>query len=938
MNTSLFSKTPSVTVLDNRGLTTRYIAYHRHPSIKDVTNERIIRHQYDARGFLKQSSDPRLYDAKRVNFSYLTDLAGTVLETVSADAGVTVSLNDAAGRPFLSISNIRVAEEENGDKSQAITRTWQYEDTALAGRLLSITEQPTGASYRITERFVYAGNTDAEKALNLAGQCVSHYDTAGLLQTDSVALTGTLLSVTRRLLKNMDNPDTVADWQGENASAWNTLLENNAYTTLTTADATGEMLTTVDAKGNKQCVAYDVAGMLSGSWLTLKDGAQQMIVTSLSYSAAGQKQREEQGNGVVTLYTYEPQTQRLTGIKTARPAGHAAGAKILQDLHYEYDPVGNVLSVSNDAEKTRYWRNQKVMAENTYSYDSLYQLVSATGREMANAGQQSRCMPSAAIPLLADDAYTQYIRTYTYDIAGNLTQISHRAPATYNHFTTNLTVSNRSNRAVLSTLTENPAEVDTLFTAGGQQMWLQQGQQLDWTWRNELKKATPVTRDGDADDKESYGYDSSNQRVFKVSMQKTGNGVQTRRVLYLPQLELRTMDYDEKETERFQVITVGEAGRAQVRILHWESGKPEEMSNNQLRYSYDNLVGSSGLELDGDGNIISMEEYYPYGGTAIWTARSAIEADYKTLHYTGKERDATGLYYYGYRYYQLWVCRWLSADPAGAVDGLNLFRMCRNNPVTLEDKDGRVPTMGTIPDKTPLTEIFQWGDIVYGLDQPREKSLSALSSAGFKRKEAIKPQAKGILKSIRQSFRKAKEKTNIIIQNDITNAVWDVGKPKEYSDDKTISKQLNDPERGIHFRQFIGSHKKYNVIEQEEATKLMADPSKVMQFGVSLWKKTSKAGLEFQLLVRKKTLHFMTDRIGDDIGMVISKKGYGASITSSELRWLYRHRDLPEVRSNLIFYRDGKKISHEEIFGNSEWKNYHPKNQYTQKEKRVSLH
>ncbi|WP_283255166.1 RHS repeat domain-containing protein, partial [Enterobacter cloacae] len=134
-----------------------------------------------------------------------------------------------------------------------------------------------------------------------------------------------------------------------------------------------------------------------------------------------------------------------------------------------------------------------------------------------------------------------------------------------------------------------------------------------------------------------------------------------------------------------------EAGRAQVRMLHWTGGKPGDISNDQVRYSYDNLTGSSGLELDGDGNVISAEEYYPYGGTAILTARSVVEADYKTIRYSGKERDATGLYYYGYRYYQPWAGRWLSADPAGTVDGMNLFRMVRNNPLRYFDEDGLAP-------------------------------------------------------------------------------------------------------------------------------------------------------------------------------------------------------------------------------------------------------
>jgi insecticidal toxin complex protein TccC len=174
------------------------------------------------------------------------------------------------------------------------------------------------------------------------------------------------------------------------------------------------VLTTTYAKGNTQRGAYDVAALLSGSWLTMKDGAEQATVRFLTYSAAGQKLHEVHGNGVVTTYTYEAETQRLTGIKTERPVGHTGGAKILQDLHYEYDPVGNVLKITNDAEETHFWRNLKVVPVNTYFYDSLYQLVTATGREMASTGQQGRSLPSATVPLATDSsAYTSYTRTYS---------------------------------------------------------------------------------------------------------------------------------------------------------------------------------------------------------------------------------------------------------------------------------------------------------------------------------------------------------------------------------------------------------------------------------------------------------------------------------------------------------------------------------------------
>ncbi|MEJ8321651.1 RHS repeat domain-containing protein [Kosakonia sacchari] len=673
MSTSPFSKTPSVSVIDNRGLAVRNIAYHRHPDTPQSTDERITRHQFDARGFLTRSADPRLHNTGLANFIWLTDLSGDVLRTQSVDAGITINLNDASGRLFTSVSNIRATDDGAEDRSLLVIRRWQYEDVSMPGRPLSVTEQIADAAARIAERFVYAGNTEAEQALNLAAVCVSHYDPAGLLSTNSVSLSGVPLSVTRQLLPD----DAEADWQGADVSAWNDLLAGETYTTLSTVDAAGNVLTTTDAKGNIQRVAFNVTGLLKGSWLTVNGGSEQVIVKSLTYSAAGQKLREEHGNGVVTTYSYEAETQRLVGIKTER----VSAAKVLQDLRYEYDPVGNVLVITNDAEETRFWRNQEVVPENTYAYDSLYQLVSASGREMASAVQQNSSLP--AYSSFDDATYTNYSRIYTYDNAGNLTKIQHSAPASGNNYTVNMTVSDRSNRAVISTLTENPADVEALFTAGGQQKQLLPGQSLLWTARQELQKVTPVTRYGAADDSERYRYDASSQRVLKITTRLTGNSTQTKKVIYLPGLELRS-----SAAEELQVITVGVAGRAQVRVLHWESGQPAGISNNQVRYSYDNLTGSGSLEVDASGELISQEEYYPYGGTALFAARSQLEADYKILRYSGKEQDTTGLYYYGYRYYQPWAGRWLSADPADTVDGLNLFSMVQNNPVTLEDNDG----------------------------------------------------------------------------------------------------------------------------------------------------------------------------------------------------------------------------------------------------------
>jgi insecticidal toxin complex protein TccC len=135
------------------------------------------------------------------------------------------------------------------------------------------------------------------------------------------------------------------------------------------------------------------------------------------------------------------------------------------------------------------------------------------------------------------------------------------------------------------------------------------------------------------------------------------------------------------------VITLP-GGHGSVRCLHWVSGKPAKIADDQLRYSLDDHLDSCALELDQQAQVISEEGYYPFGATAWYARGSEVDVDYKTIRYSGKEMDDSGLYYYGARYYAPWLQRWVSADPAGAVDGLNLYAMVGNNPLLYVDKSG----------------------------------------------------------------------------------------------------------------------------------------------------------------------------------------------------------------------------------------------------------
>jgi len=111
------------------------------------------------------------------------------------------------------------------------------------------------------------------------------------------------------------------------------------------------------------------------------------------------------------------------------------------------------------------------------------------------------------------------------------------------------------------------------------------------------------------------------------------------------------------------------------------------------RYQLGNHLGSSMLEVDETGLVISYEEYTPYGASAYQAARSGVDVSARRYRYTGKERDEeTGLYYNGARYLAAWLGRWTSADPIGiGADGPGLYNYTRGSPVMMSDPSGLAP-------------------------------------------------------------------------------------------------------------------------------------------------------------------------------------------------------------------------------------------------------
>ena len=103
-------------------------------------------------------------------------------------------------------------------------------------------------------------------------------------------------------------------------------------------------------------------------------------------------------------------------------------------------------------------------------------------------------------------------------------------------------------------------------------------------------------------------------------------------------------------------------------------------------------IANGELVIDSTGNLVNREEYTPYGETSFGSFAR------KRYRFTGKERDEeSGLNYHGARYYVPWLARWTSSDPAGTVDGPNLYSYVANNPIRLIDLSGLQGSAGDVP-------------------------------------------------------------------------------------------------------------------------------------------------------------------------------------------------------------------------------------------------
>ena len=644
-----------------------------------------------------------------VRYDY--DMLGRQIHQTSMEGGTRWTLQDAAGKPIRAWNGRGYVFSTEYDALRRPLRSFVQggDPTDPNGQVF-----PHSVLY---ERAVYgdspeSGLSEAEqKAANLRGKVIRHFDAAGLVTTDLYNFKSNSLRNICRFARDYRGP---LDWSREPQLEPETFVSRTAY------DALDRIVETIAPDRSVFRLLYNEASLLSRIDVALRGAEADAepvwtpFVSDTTYNARGQRTAITYSNGAQSISKYDLETFRLVRLTTARAAGRNGLASALfkdpdlvQDLRCTFDPTGNVTQVADLAQQTVFHQNHRVDPVCDYTYDPLYRLIEATGREnvgqsafQSSASGNNRDYPFVGAAALGDlHALRNFTERYDYDAVGNILSMTH--------------LSGRHGGWSRAYAYQEPSQIDTaavsnrlswtsLQAGAGAQVYayrydahgnISQMPHLPlmrWDFKDQLAATSSQAAEAEARETTFYIYDAAGRRARVVTQR--ANGVRRRERYYLGGFEIyRKYRADGELAAERQTLHVmgGEWRLALVETQTVEHGDAIAVPKPALRYQIADHLNSSSLELDGSCGLITYEAYAPYGSTNFQAGRSAAEVSLKRYRFTGKERDeGSGFAYHGARYYAPWLGRWTAADPGGVRDGLNLYQYARGCPTTRVDRDG----------------------------------------------------------------------------------------------------------------------------------------------------------------------------------------------------------------------------------------------------------
>jgi RHS repeat-associated protein len=658
-----YDDTPAILDFDTLGRPILQTQHNRLDGIDSIYRTFI---KLDIEGCLRHIIDARGNTVTRCKY----DLVGSLAWQQGADSGQRWTLENVADLPLRSWD----------ERGHSFAHSYDALGRVLERRVIGGDGLvPLNSIY---ERNIFGETQPNAKALNLRGQPVRTYDTGGMVEVQQFNFKGQPLASHRSLFAAYKE---VPDWSDANLAAG---LEQNVFTTTLRYDALGRTVQTTLPDGDIEKVVFNAAGLIERKTVT-HNAVEDTVIGHIDYNAKGQRIRMELGNGIVNTYRYDRQTFTLI-----RLVSRKSGGELLQDLRFTFDAVGNVIHIEDRAIPLQFFNNQMVAGTTTYRYDAIYRLAEAAGRENNAAlsfGAQDNWNDSGYLhEVSAGDpaAMRNYTQLYAYDPLGNITQIRHQASG--NNWTRDYHYAAGNNR-MLSTTQGLQVYLYGYHPQHGFINAMPHLQDLGWDFKEKLVRSVRQKVVSGTAETTYYQYSADGTRLRKI----TENAAPAGQTPALKEERVYIGTY-----ERYRKFSGSHAGlirhglsindaSGRIALIETRNGVNDGTDQRRMRYQLANHLSSVNLEVDEFGNVISYEEYHPYGSTAYQARNAAVKIAAKRYRYTGRERDEeSGLEYHVARYYLPWLGRWLSPDPIGTGDGLNVYRYAKDNPGSFNDTNG----------------------------------------------------------------------------------------------------------------------------------------------------------------------------------------------------------------------------------------------------------
>ena len=240
-------------------------------------------------------------------------------------------------------------------------------------------------------------------------------------------------------------------------------------------------------------------------------------IKDIDYNEKGQRNKIIYGNDVTTKFYYDKKNYGLIRLESKRHNNDP-----LQDWYYTFDAVGNITHCEDKNIPLTFFNNQKVTGISEYTYDALYRLTTATGREnnaaltldkkdnWNDASFMQQLNPGDPI------AVRNYTQNYQFDEVGNILLMQHQAQG--NNWTRNYDYEKLNNR-LKNTQIGTEIFNYNYHLAHGYINILPHLEEMDWNFKEELVKTIQqkVAPGNGTAETTYYQYDGQGQRIRKIT-------------------------------------------------------------------------------------------------------------------------------------------------------------------------------------------------------------------------------------------------------------------------------------------------------------------------------------------------------------------------------------------------------------------------------------